>query len=49
MKLNEVATKESGRDDVVVDFYPWNLSDRENGVTITMGCWLVVSVYVACM
>jgi hypothetical protein len=37
---NPIASKGSSRDDVVVDFYPWNLSDRGNGVTMMMGGWL---------
>jgi hypothetical protein len=42
MVLNEDASKELGRDNVVVDFYPWNLSDCENEVTMTMGCLLAI-------
>ncbi len=41
MVLNSVASKESGRDDVVVEFYCWNLSDSENGVTMPVHrAWL---------
>jgi hypothetical protein len=39
---NSVASKGSGRDDVVVDFYRWNLSDHDNGATMTMGGWRFV-------
>jgi hypothetical protein len=34
---NSIASKASGGDDVVVDFYPWILSDRDNGATTMMG------------
>jgi hypothetical protein len=48
---NSVASKGSGKDDVVIDLYPWNLSDRDNGATMTTGRWwfaVVLAYYVAC-